>query len=282
MIKIILLAVSVIFSSRLLANAGLIDYPDVDPAPSYTSLLELDYSQSTKTIDYGSDPQQFVQFYKAKKAEESQTMVIFVHGGCWLSEYDIQHSSAFATALSQKGMDVWNIEYRRAGNGGEWPVALNDIKAAINMFTTEFNKEGKYKKVFLLGHSAGGHLAMRVASELNLPNLHLIGLAPIVDVQAYAFGDNSCQTATKAFMQGMPNDIPEAYDNATLVNKSLSHLPSAYIFHGGEDKIVPIAQTIHPDTGFMQIPYAAHFDWIFPGTPGNNRLLQYMEKIVNE
>ena len=58
------------------------------------------------------------------------------------------------------------------------------------------------KKV-LAGHSAGGHLALLAGQHDNaeMPAFDkVIGLAAITDVATYAVGENSCQTATPAFL----------------------------------------------------------------------------------
>jgi len=53
----------------------------------------------------------------------------------------------------------------------------------------------------VVGHSAGGHLALLAGSEL--PELKaVVGLAAITDIVAYSEGQNSCQQATPQFMGG--------------------------------------------------------------------------------
>ena len=49
-------------------------------------------------------------------------MVVVVHGGCWLSEYSLDHIAGFCAALTDVGLATWSLEYRRVGDeGGGWP-----------------------------------------------------------------------------------------------------------------------------------------------------------------
>nr|WP_168711021.1 alpha/beta hydrolase [Ningiella ruwaisensis] len=253
---------------------------------SYQSVLELPVTQPDEIIPYGNNSaksaDQSVWFYKAEKAEsdsfnesEAEKIIIFIHGGCWLSEFDIGHTQAFSHALAREGYNVWNIEYRRSGNGGEWPVALEDIKAAVRKMLQVKPMSVNAQQVVIAGHSAGGHLAMLLAGSFvddvkafafsSRTQIRVMGLAPIVDIAAYAEGENSCQMSTSAFMRGTFEQRQEDYHQASPLNIRYPE-GFAYVFIGGQDKIVPENYAIHPDAEQHIVLQAGHFDWIHPHT----------------
>jgi len=42
--------------------------------------------------------------------------------------------------LTKEGLAVWNMEYRRLGNGGGWPVTFEDVAAGtghVDLITPE-------------------------------------------------------------------------------------------------------------------------------------------------
>ena len=93
------------------------------------------------------------------------------------------------------GYDVWVPEYRRVGDeGGGWPGSLEDIVAAVEFVT---DKTGQ--PPILVGHSAGGHLALR-AAQTGLAIDGVVGLAPITDLVSYGAESGSCQSMVAPFM----------------------------------------------------------------------------------
>ncbi len=63
-----------------------------------------------------------------------------------------------------RGWAVWNIEYRRIGDGGGWPETFADVAAAIDHLDG-LHPALDLDRVELLGHSAGGHLALWAAGR---------------------------------------------------------------------------------------------------------------------
>jgi acetyl esterase/lipase len=92
-----------------------------------------------------------------------------IHGGFWSGQYSLILGTAFAVELARAGVAVWNIEYRRLGAGGGWPEMSADVKAAYDaipgIVAEASEVEFDLTQVRLLGHSAGGHLAVWLAGE---------------------------------------------------------------------------------------------------------------------
>lgn len=262
-------------TSAVLADNQHISYPPVPAQVSYQAVTALPARAADHTISYGSDPLQHGLLW-IPATNQAKTLVVLVHGGCWLNAFGVDHTQAMATALNQAGHPVWALEYRRSGDpGGGWPGSLNDIKAALQQLHLLKTHGVNTSEVTLMGHSAGGHLALLAASEL--PNINwrqIIGLAAITDVSRYALGSNSCQQATMRFMDGMPHEQAAAYQQANLIYRSLPE--QVLLLQGDADRIVPQLQSRLHKVRAEVVAGAGHFDWIHPGSPAFDRLLEQL------
>ncbi len=246
-------------------------------AVSFSDVLALHFDEAAVTLHYGSEPLQFGKLWLPETRTPSTPLIIFVHGGCWLSAYDIKHSYAMATALKNAGFAVWSVEYRRSGDpGGGWPGSLDDVVASIRFIHEQKQYTFDQQRVTLAGHSAGGHLAMLAAQQLSGSIDHTIGLAPIIDIEEYARGSNSCQRATAEFMGGMPVQKPSQYVQASLVDAQFEH--PVTLFTGDQDSIVPLTGNPLPAADFISVENAGHFDWLHPGTPAFATFIEQVKK----
>ncbi len=225
---------------------------------SYGTLSSLPQRDADLSLRYGDDPLQ--RIYHWQTDSKAKGTIIFIHGGCWLNTYDIAHSKGFMTDLADRGYQVYGIEYRRAGDsGGGWPGSFNDIEQALALLS---DKLVEAPPVILAGHSAGGHLALLAASSIDVDQV--IGLSAITDIEQYAQGDNSCQSATQTFMQQSPKAAPDIWQAA---NPRHHTMPSSVILlHGGNDKIVPVEQSAWQGVDRELVSGAGHFDWLHPDT----------------
>jgi acetyl esterase/lipase len=131
-----------------------------------TDLDELAKAPPGQKISYGSDPLQFGELHLPQGAGP-HPVVINIHGGCWLAEYNLDHSRALANALAKEGIAVWNLEYRRVGNeGGGWPGTFLDVAhGADHLRALAKEHPLDLSRVVAMGHSAGGHLALWLAAR---------------------------------------------------------------------------------------------------------------------
>ena len=129
-----IIALLSVVSISAYANQSDVVFPSVENNVAYANVVSLGYKQADEKISYGDDGSQYALLWRANQTKQNKLkpLVVLLHGGCWLSEYDIKHTYALSTALMQAGYNVWSLEYRRSGkSGGGWPVTLNDIKAGI-------------------------------------------------------------------------------------------------------------------------------------------------------
>src|SRR6476661_1691792 len=120
---------------------------------------------------YGDDPSQWGELF-LPDAAEPRGVVVVIHGGYWRSQYGAELGEPLAKDLAAHGVAAWNLEYRRAGNGGGWPHTFEDVLAGIDKLRDIAAAHGLgLDKVVALGHSAGGHLAVWAAGRDRLAQL---------------------------------------------------------------------------------------------------------------
>mgnify|MGYP006073586475 CR=1 FL=1 len=275
-----------ILSLTVIASQPIIVFPKVKSNVAYSKVTALPFRNADQQIDYGEDPLQYALLWRAKKAtnvikldnKQQNPLVILIHGGCWLSAYDIQHTYALSTGLSQAGFNVWSLEYRRSGDkGGGWPGTYDDVKAGILASARYNNAEFDLSHSVLVGHSAGGHLALLAGGAFKQLK-GVIGLAAITDIAEYAVGTNSCQQVTQHFMQGMPKDKPTEYSMANPSQQPL-HV-NTFIVQGDKDNIVPAFKLDKLERKVIMLEGVGHFDWIHPGSEAFNTLTQQLNGLV--
>ena len=112
-------------------------------------------------------------------------VVITIHGGFWQSKYGLEENTPLDEDLTRRGYATWNIEYRRVGeDGGGWPGTFIDVIDAVNHLTQlEERFQLDLSRVVILGHSAGGHLALWLASRINKVQTDEIGNTLLIPIQ---------------------------------------------------------------------------------------------------
>ncbi len=263
-------------------------YPKKISQVPYSALGVLPTSEADEQFSYGDDPLQTIYTWHGRlsaNAMYADKALIFIHGGCWLNAYGYEHAKGMYHALAELGMGVYVTEYRRVGDeGGGWPGSLDDVTQAIRTALKRIENEGRYTNIYIAGHSAGGHLALLAAQRLSSSSLNLsradikriIGLAAITDIQSYAKGHNSCQSATAKFMNGTPEDVPTAYQRATP-RPTHGSLPIT-LLQGDADSIVPARHAVLSGTNQKIIKNGGHFDWLHPESTSFDALLEVISE----
>jgi arylformamidase len=173
------------------------DYPSQEP----TSAMAIEYRDTCIARSFGvpfvefcydSNPYQSVAIYSTQSP--TGEVLAFIHGGGWTSGYK-EWMGFMAPAFTAQGITFASIGYRLAPQH-IFPAGLDDCAAAVRFLYEKaavlgYNRE----KLFLGGHSAGGHYASLLAvrrdwqAGMNLPSEVLKGCLPISGV--YRFGENS-------------------------------------------------------------------------------------------
>lgn len=246
--------------------------PDADE-PSTGSLAG--QVPATATYSYGADVSQIATL-SLPSTPGPHPVVVLIHGGFWRAAYGFDLMDPLAADLVQRGYAAWNIEYRRVGQpGGGWPGTLEDVAAAIDQLAElEAVADLDLTRVSVVGHSAGGQLALWAAGRVGLdrgapgaePVVEIaaaVGLAPVTNVRMGATGGLGGGAVTD-FLGGSPDEFPERY---AVAEPNLAGGAAYAVVEGDADDIVPepFARPDRPgDVTFILVPGADHFDVIDP------------------
>jgi acetyl esterase/lipase len=250
-------------------------------------LLAQPASRPDFTIPYNRGPQQFGQL-RLPEGEAPYPVVVVVHGGCWLAEYDLQHISPLAARITELGFATWSLEYRRIGDpGGGWPGTFLDIGDGIDVLK---NLAGRHKldltRIVALGHSAGGHLALWAAARHKLPadsTLYRDDPLPILGVVSLAgVGDLTrlehqpgCGGSALKLMGGSPRQFPDRYRQGSPRELLPLGVPQILI-QGARDPIISpagareyhdFAQNQGDSCILIMLPEAGHYEAVIPTSP---------------
>jgi len=200
-------------------------------------------------------------------------LVVLLHGGFWRVEYDRVHTRPLAEALAREGFVVATPEYRRVGGAGNlaggFPATFDDVRAAMDSLPGLLDElDITTARTTVIGHSAGGHLALWLANEPH-PVDRVVGLAPVGDLRAAA-RNGVGGTAVPDLLGGSPDEVPERYDAADPAVR-LATEPSCdlIVIHGAEDLVVPIdnsrgLESRHRFVVMCELDGIEHFDVIDP------------------
>lgn len=235
-------------------------------------ILTLPAPPADARLAYGTDSNQFGEL-RIPKATGPFPVAMNIHGGYWRAKYDLTHAGHLCAALTSKGLATWNVEYRRAGNvGGGWPGTFEDIRNAYR-FISQIEKRYHLdsSKVLVIGHSAGGQLALCLAAhESSLKRV--LSLAGVVDLQQ-AWELHLSNNAVVEFLGGRPSEVPEHYREADPMQLSIDRATTQWLIHGAEDDVVPSdfsrnyvqqKKQRKEDVHYLEISAAGHFDLIDP------------------
>jgi acetyl esterase/lipase len=187
------------------------------------SVFDLPYSAPTNTFSYGKSVDQVIDFYLP--VESDKPTLVLIHGGYWRPEYDRKHLAPLARKFADLGWPVALIEYRRII--GNPDAMLSDVVGAIEEVV------GRNNKLILIGHSAGGHLALLAANKLSV--LGVIALAPVTDLVKTEELD--LDEGAAADFLGVPASIRADLDP---MRQPVLTVPTTLI-HGDLDIRVPVA-----------------------------------------
>ncbi|MCM0676479.1 alpha/beta hydrolase [Micromonospora phytophila] len=228
------------------------------------------------TVAYGDHPDQVADLRRPIGPGPARPLVVVVHGGFWRVEYDRRHTDPLAAALAALGHPVAQVEYRRTGQpGGGWPGTLTDVLAGVTelprLATAALPGQVASGPPVLVGHSAGGHLALYAAATAPAAVAGVLALAPVSDLaEAYRLDLDS--GAVAALLGGGPADVPDRYaaaDPRTLVPLQTRTV----VVHGSLDQQVPVAmsrefvaagQAAGAEIRLVELPECEHFALIDP------------------
>jgi acetyl esterase/lipase len=241
-----------------------------------------------RRVAYGEDSSQYGEL-RLPNGPGPHPVVVLIHGGCFKAAYATARDLApMADALKADGIATWNVEYRRVGQaGGGWPGTYLDVGRAIDHLRVLASAHSlDLGRVVIVGHSAGGHLAMWAAARSRLPRTSplymadplplrgVIDLAGPVDITANIAGyQNLCRdTVITTLFGGTPAAVPDRYAQASAMKLLPLGIPQVLVI-GEYEEFVPrplaeayaqAAARAGDPVRLLVIPRVGHFEIASP------------------
>lgn len=176
---------------------------------------------------YGDHPDQFVEVWPPDEATAGS--IVLIHGGYWRQRHDLDSTRRLAAHLAASGWRVFNIEYRRVDDHvGVWSEMASDVLHAAGLAID--------RPRVIVGHSAGGHLALWLGAQPGLADV-VLALAPLADLaRASALGLST--DATSELFGGPAEAMPDVYASASPIELVPLGIPTVVV-HGSNDVDVP-------------------------------------------
>jgi acetyl esterase/lipase len=209
------------------------------PGPKDDVVLE---REVLKDLAYGEFSRQKLNAFLPARRNKNTPVIIFIHGGGWQMG-DKKDFDGFASAFADSSIAAFTINYRYASLSPKvgYEQLLEDVGKAIQFLESKsqefvFNPN----KICLLGHSAGGHLALlyayrnnkngkvdkvvSLAGPTDLTDEKLLGITGITDLVNTLVG----------------NDLTKREDASPLHH---ANAITTHLYHGKTDEIVPFQQS---------------------------------------
>ena len=268
------------------APTALMTWDDLDKLPE---------PKPDATERYGPDPYQVVDVWRPR-GPGPHPVVLMIHGGCWQTKIaDRTIMNRAAGDLRGRGIAVWNIDYRGFDRTGETEAMLADVTAADNLLAETASRHGlDASRVVVVGHSAGGHLALNLAARhritLDPPRgnpvrpvrpLHVVSLGGLPDVEQAAQPPGSGCGVEIA--QKLLASLPAEYFSAPRLLPLT--IPQTLV-NGDSDRIIPThyahdyaakARAAGDEVTVHIVPGQGHVELIAPGTPAWARTVAVIE-----
>ncbi len=172
-------------------------YPPQEPFSEIGEKYNAEVQKMSAGIDgecfaYGQDPYQEVAVFPA--ANPNSNVLAFMHGGGWVNGYK-EWPAFMAPALNGAGITFVSIGYRLAPTH-KWPTGLMDAATAVKwIYENIADHGGDPQRLFISGHSAGGHYASWLAvrsdwqDKVGVPDDVIRGALPVSGVYDFTPGN---------------------------------------------------------------------------------------------
>lgn len=264
-------------------------------------LLDAPARSPDHRIEYGADPVQFGHLY-LPDGSGPHPVLAFIHGGCFLSRYDIGHTGPLSAAVAEAGYAVWSVEYRRVGDGGGgWPGTFRDVGRGLDHLKEIASEHDlDLERVVVGGHSAGGTLSLwaagrgKIAAESELyvekplEVSAVFGLAAVGDLEA-AWMLGVCGSVVDSLMGGPPVEVPERYAAASPMQLVPLDVPVTFVVGTLDSWTPPAMSWVYRARAVgtegievIELPESGHFEMIAPWSSSWPTVLDALHRTVDE
>lgn len=183
-------------------------------------------------VGKGGDTDLHCDIYRPPAGTEKRMALVHFHGGGF-ARGSKDTLAGQVTPITARGYVSIAAQYRLSGVA-KWPAQIDDAKTHIRWVRTHADSLGiDPKSIAIVGHSAGGHIALFTAGQPDAELAACVAFYPVTDVKNYA----------GALMP--PGSDDAAINNASPVNHIKPGYPPTVIFHGLSDVTIPPENSQH-------------------------------------
>ncbi len=186
---------------------------------------------------------QSLDVYYTDPITANHPVVIYVHGGGWTSG-DKAHLDFKPEFFLKAGYVFVSINYRLSPHA-KFPAHVQDVAAAIAWATQKIGQfGGDPNRLYISGHSAGGHLATLVATDeryLNAYHLNLSAIKGVVSIDTAGYDLSIFASRCKNHLLPEPysstfGQSPADWQQASPVTyiQSGKHIPPMALIYSGD------------------------------------------------
>jgi acetyl esterase/lipase len=194
-------------------------------------------------LRYGSHPRQLLDVYDPAPGDDLGAVVVFYYGGAWTTG-DRAIYGFVGAALAKRGVTAVIPDYRLFPEVA-FPEFVGDAAEAYAWVANHKIGRGDHNRpLFLMGHSAGAHMAALLAYDpqyLNQAGADLPKPAGLIGLSGpYAF-DPTTWPSTRDIFRSAAAD-PDRSRPVALVKPGA---PPTLLLHGAGDDIVDVSAARH-------------------------------------
>ena len=198
-------------------------------------------------MQWGAEAWQFADLYMPDEPspfqrDEGVPCIMLIHGGFWKEKYTLDLMKPIALDLADAGIASWNIEFKRwnENEDGVWMDTLSDVMRAWGQLALLPSID--IMRTMVMGHSAGGQLALLLSSVAERKPWLTFAQAPLTDLLAADSARLSDEgDAVRRWIGGSPDELPELWKKLTPINNTPAS--PVVLFHGEQDSDVPTTQS---------------------------------------
>lgn len=257
----------------------------IDPPPPPSGQLR---DTTIQNISYGANTSQQLDLGLPAGRTTSTQLVVVVHGGGWATG-DKSELTWLLNGLKQRGFAVANINYRLTLTAPDnYKVQLDDVDSAVQYalrLASVYTFNGQ--KLYIVGHSAGGHLALSYTYTRNTNGkIKAVGsLAGPADLFAMSYYNFNLYNIILQPYLGVPlfpltTASEQRYKDCSPQYQAAASAAPTIFFHGDIDPVVNIDQstnmfvklgTLGVDKKMITYPLTFH-DWWTDATKTANTM----------
>jgi acetyl esterase/lipase len=259
-------------------------------------------------IPYNNDtiPKHLLDIYLPANAKGKVPLVIFIHGGGWLSNdkyADMGYMKKTVYEIVNAGFALASIDYRFSTQA-VFPAQIQDCNRAISFLYDNAGKYGFDKTRFaVMGFSAGGHLASLVglSKNNNISKFFMPGTSKsfsfrsVVDFYGPAElilfpGSNDSKSPEALLIGAAPLERPDLAKAASPVTYVDKNDPPFLIIHGEKDELVSPNQSkllsswlslAGVQNELFIVKDAPHFGAMFDSDEVRNKVMNFLRNSLD-